>query len=681
MPNLRSTERRLTKDTVRAASYCKEMDKLVQSGYVAEISKEEAAKSAESWYVPHHMVHHNGKDRVVFNCSFSFNGLSLNDQLLPGPTLGPTMIGVLLRFRCHAVAISGDIKSMFHQIRLLPGDKPLLRFLWRNMQRTSEPRIFQWEVLPFGTTCSPCCAVYALQQHVRDHEPPDSLLMQVVEQSFYVDNCLHSVSKVEDAKALIDNLRALLSKGGLEIRQWASNMPEVVAHLPPEAQSASSELWLSKASANLNEPALGLCWDCLNDTLSYKHRHAESSVATLRNVYSVLAKLYDPLGYIVPFTTRCKVFIQDMWKSNIGWDDKIQPADLLNKWLSWVQEIPTLQHLKLPRPYAPATADTATATRRIHIFCDASERAYGSVAYMLTTDDSQQVYVSFVFARSRVAPRKQLSIPRLELSAALTGAQLAKVIETELVVPPEHITLWSDSTTVLYWIKSESCRYKVFVGTRVAEIQNLTNPAHWRYVDTLSNPADDITRGLTLQEMVQDHRWHKGPHFLYLPETEWPTMPSPEMEPDNTELRKSAFVGTVTSTLPTKLPDPSKFSTWKELLQETAGSLHGAADANATLTCSAADFLQAEKLALQSAQEDCFAAEIRALKAGRTLPSESRLTSLSPEYEEATGLLRVGGRLRYAEGLALDTLHPVILDPSHPVTKLISHISVTTSYF
>ncbi|KAK7918811.1 hypothetical protein WMY93_010095 [Mugilogobius chulae] len=581
MPSLRSIERRLTKDPARAASYCKEMDKLVQAGYVAEVPAEEASKSTESWYVPHHMVHHNGKDRVVFNCSFSYNGQSLNDYLLPGPTLGPTMIGVLLRFRRHAVAISGDIKSMFHQIRLLPADKPLLRFLWRNMEKTSEPRIFEWQVLPFGTTCSPCCAVYALQQHVRDHEPPDSLLMKVVEHSFYVDNCLHSVSKVEDAKALIDDLRALLSKGGFEIRQWASNVPAVVAHLPSEAQSTSSELWL-----------------------------------------------YDPLGYIVPFTTRCKVLIQDMWKANVGWDDQIQPADLRDKWLTWVEEIPALQHLKLPRPYAPSTADTAT--KHIHIFCDASERAYGSVAFMQTVDDSQHIFVSFVFARSRVAPRKQLSIPRLELSAALTGAQLARLLETELSITSEHITLWSDSTTVLYWIKSESCCYKVFVGTRVTEIQNLTDPSQWRYVDSRSNPADDITRGLTLQEMTVDHRWNQ-----------------------------------------VAASRPQSVLHWKQLLHETASSLHGAADADATPTCSAADFLQAEKLMLQRAQADCFPEEIRALKAGRSLSSDSRLTSLSPEYEEATGLLRVGGRLRHAKELELDTIHPVILDPRHPVTKLL----------
>lgn len=371
---------------------------------------------------------------------------------------------------------------------------------------------------------------------------------------------------------------------------------------------------------------------------------------------------------MVPFTTRCKVLIQDIWKLNIGWDDPIS-GDLLDKWLIWEQEIPTLQHLKLPRPYAPSTVDTTTANTRIHIFCDASERAYGSVAFMQTVDDTQQVYVSFVFARSRVAPRKQISIPRLELSAALTGAQLARVIETELAVPSRHITLWSDSTTVLHWIKSESCRYKVFVGTRVTEIQNLTDFTQWRYVDSVSNPADDITRGLTLQEIINPHRWNQGPLFLYLPEDQWPVMPSSETETGNTELRKCAFIGTVSSALSPQLPDPSKSSTWKQLLQETASSLHGAAKIDMSST--AADFLQAEKLMLVKAQEDCFAEELKAIKAGRSLPSDSRIASLSPEYDEATGLLRVGGRLRHAQNLDLDTIHPVILEPSHSVSKLI----------
>lgn len=176
--------------------------------------------------------------------------------------------------------------------------------------------------------------------------------------------------------------------------------------------------------------------------------------------------------------------------------------------------------MEIPKCYAPVAADLPTSVRDLHIFCDASERAYGSVAYLRTEDAQKEVYVSFVLARSRVAPQKKLSMPRLEVSAALTGAQLANVLQTELTLPIRKSVLWSDSTTVLHWIKSESCHNKVFVGTRVAEIQSLTDVSSWRY------PADDITRGKTLKELSRPHHWHQSPEFLRQSEDHWPNRPS-----------------------------------------------------------------------------------------------------------------------------------------------------------
>ncbi|TWW54954.1 hypothetical protein D4764_09G0000030 [Takifugu flavidus] len=580
LSSLRSTERRLAKDPQRAEAYCQEIRELERMGYVAVVPPE------------------------------------------------------------YPVAVSGDIKGMFHQIRLLPADKPVLRFIWRDMKRTEEPKIYEWQVLPFGTTCSPCCAIYALQRHVQNTSESNSDLIDIVEQSFYVDNCLHSTHSKEEAKDIVDRLRHLLHTGGFEIRQWASNVPAVIEHLPSNIRSESSELWLSQYSTDLQEPTLGLRWDCIHDTLKYKHRPVERTEPTLRNVYRVLACQYDPLGYIVPFTTRAKILVQDLWKAQIGWDDPIQPQSLRDRWLTWEREIPDLIQMEIPRCYAPVSADSSTSIRDLHIFCDASERAYGSVAYLRTEDAQKQVHVSFVLARSRVAPKKQLSMPRLELSAALTGAQLASVLQTELALPIGTIILWSDSTTVLHWITSESCQYKVFVGTRVAEIQSLTDVSNWRYVDTANNPADDITRGKTLKELSRPHRWHQGPAFLRQTEDHWPTSPSSYLEADDSELKKSSFCGHVTVDSCPQLPEVSMFSTWKELMQATA-------------------------------QLESFPEEVKALITDRPLPTSSRLGSLSPEYDKDTGLIRVGGRLRRAEQLELDTIHPVLLDPKHPLTNLI----------
>lgn len=160
LANLQSTEKHLLRDPDRATAYSSEILKLENSGYAKMVCQEVWESSRESWFIPHHMVNHNEKARIVFNCSFTYQGSNLNALLLPGPNLSSSLLGVLLRFREYATAVSSDVKGMFHQVRLLPEDRPLLRFLWRDMRRDIPPSVYEWLVLPFGTTCSPCCAAY-----------------------------------------------------------------------------------------------------------------------------------------------------------------------------------------------------------------------------------------------------------------------------------------------------------------------------------------------------------------------------------------------------------------------------------------------------------------------------------------------------------------------------------------
>lgn len=660
---LRSTERKLAKNPDLTLTYSQEIHRLVDSGYVVKLCPDETHSSSESWYVPHHMVHHNNKARVVFNCSFEFQGTVLNHYLLPGPPLGPTLLGVLLRFRQHPVAVSGDIKAMFHQIRLLPEDCPLLRFLWRDCETDRPPDVYEWRVLPFGTTCSPCCAIFALQRHAREHKDTHKDICDSVHTAFYVDNCLQSLSNPEEAKQLIDRMRDLLIQGGFEIRQWASNVPEVVAHLPASARSESCELWLNFKSLDPQESTLGLSWHCPTDVLGYKHRPITYSTVTLRNVYKVLATQYDPLGYICPYTTRAKLIVQALWSTERGWDEPIE-GNLLQSWLEWEGELSHLQHVTIPRCYAPPH-NSSNATYEAHIFCDASEKAYGAVAYLRVIEQQMPIATSFLLARSRVAPRKQVSMPRLELCAALTGAQLAKVLQTELTILLRSIYLWTDSTTVLQWIQSSSCRYKVFVGTRICEIQELTSPEQWRYVTSDLNPADDITRGKHLADLTAPNRWSHGPPFLSQTADTWPKLPIEFPACSEAELRKTAFCGHA-SVSPT-LPDPTQYATLDELIAATHRTLHGAADTPIT----AAEQLETKTMLLRSAQTDSFPEEAKALQIGHPVRSDSRLSVLSPEYDSLTGLIRVGGRLRRAADLDPDSIHPIVLAAEHPLTKLI----------
>lgn len=455
LPQLRAMERRLSKSVELTKTYNQEIERLEQSGYVVKLATEAVDQTSESWYIPHHMVHHNGKHRVVYNCSFQYQGHNLNQYLSPGPTLTSTLLGVLLRFREHAIAITSDIKGMFHQIRLLPEDKPILRFLWRNMQRDTPVSVYEWQVLPFGTTCSPCCATSAVVKHVQENTDPLEDTRVAVEKHFYVDNYLQSVTSTDKATEMVNKLQALLLFGRFELRQWARNIPSVVAHLPVEARSEKNELWLSGKQWDVSESTLGLHWICQADTLGYKARLREPQVPTMRYVYQVLASQYDPLGYIIPFTTRAKVLIQRLWDKKQEWDDPLKPRDLLQAWHEWEEELQYLNKIAIPQCYTSTELDSEVCRRDIHIFCDASNHAYGSVAYLRTESPQGQVEVASVTARSRVAPKRQLSVPRLELCAALSGAQLARVLEKELTLNIQQVTLWSDSKTVLAWIQSD----------------------------------------------------------------------------------------------------------------------------------------------------------------------------------------------------------------------------------
>lgn len=168
--------------------------------------------------------------------------------------------------------------------------------------------------------------------------------------------------------------------------------------------------------------------------------------------------------------------------------------------------------------------------------------------------------------------------------------------------------MWTDSTTVLAWINSESCRFKMFVGTRIAEIQELTAGCTWRYVDSHSNPADDLTRGRTLEELSVTNKWSQGPSFSLRPEPEWPANPLLQVPMDKDEQRKGIFCGIVIEVAAPNIPEPANYSSWSELIEATV-QIHKRSEQP-----SATDYQVAEMLIFQKSQIDSFPEEYKLLK-------------------------------------------------------------------
>lgn len=274
------------------------------------------------------------------------------------------------------------------------------------------------------------------------------------------------------------------------------------------------------------------------------------------------------------------------------------------------------------------------------MFCDASERAYGAVAY-LTVQAGDTTHISFVMARSRVAPKRQQSIPRLELCAALAGAQAAKLIETEMTLPLRRTVLQgADSTTVL----------------------------EWRYIDSPNNPACDITRGKALLDLAEPGHRSQGPSYLKQSEECWPKKPEQTTTAGSSELKSITFCGFTAVEPNNSIPDASQYSSWEELVEATHCTHGAATDPEHDQPLSRTDV---EALRLRVCQVYSFSEEVAALKAQKPVPNHSHLLNLAPEWDDGTCLIRVGGRLRRLQNPSIGEIRPIVLDPKHPAVKLL----------
>ena len=229
LSRLKSLGRRLLREPEIQTKYQNKVNEMIQLGHAYEVDdKMSDPERGRLWYIPHHCT--GGKFRVVFDCAASYEGTSLNKQLLQGPDNTNTLLGVLFRFRPHAVALVGDIRSMFHQINVDPIDQTTLRFLWwEDGDPTRAVKVYQLTVHTFGLTSSPSVAGYALRRTATENRTNASERTRTsIQRNLYVDDLLISVPSSEEAVRLHTELNDLLASGGFQLAKYSSNRREVL---------------------------------------------------------------------------------------------------------------------------------------------------------------------------------------------------------------------------------------------------------------------------------------------------------------------------------------------------------------------------------------------------------------------------------------------------------------------
>ena len=314
------------------------------------------------------------------------------------------------------------------------------------------------------------------------------------------------------------------------------------------------------------ERALEVCWDVEGNIFCFKIE-VNDKPFTRRGLLSVVSSVYDSLGIAAPVILPANAILQDLCRKRLEWDDPI-PTEEKERWLKWLKDLPKLGRFLVDRCFKPQNFRKTMLLQRHH-FSDASQQGYGAASNLRSMDDKGIIHCSFVMGKARTAPLKSITIPRLELSAAVLASRLDKIIRREIDLPIHESMFWTDSTCVMNYIRSNDKRFHTFVANRVAIIHDGSSPSQWRYVNTKANPADEASRGLAVDSLIKKNRWIRGPDFLWEQESRWPAQPTtvqevPDDDPEiKRETRTFSAVSDAEASSMNKLLE--KFSSWSRL--------------------------------------------------------------------------------------------------------------------
>ena len=581
---LRSTEKRLKRDENLAQIYSDQVKDMVDRGVARKLQPEEMeAYDGPYYYISHHEVmnpkSHSTPCRLVFNSSAKFNNVILNDFWAKGPDMMNNLLGVLLRFRGDRVAVAGDIKKMYHTVKIEGVDQQTHRFLWRDLE-DRPPDVYVITSVSFGDKPAAAMAAVALKKTAELSKEEYPRAAEIIINSSYVDDIISSFADQEEAHKIITHINEVLLRGGFRVKAW-----RVSGQTTEEGLEICTTVDNFDSNDSTDTKVLGIVWNPSNDELEFRTKlnfsprqrkvRTEPDISedevndripvilTKRLLLSQVNGIYDPMGLASPFVIRAKILLRNLNALQLDWDDPI-PEIEREKWVIFFTELYDIQRVKFKRSTKPPQTKGRPV---LVIFSDASEAAFGACAYIRWEKEDGTYESRLLLAKSRLAPLKKITIVRLELNGALLSARLREFITKQCNLEFRRTYLLVDSEIVRAMIQKDSYGYHTFASVRVGEIQEKTNKDEWFWIEGAINIADIISRGVAAKDLVGE--WQKGPAFLAEPEEDWPVYQScSEQElPEQKVLSATLQVPPIG---PRVVTDLSRFSNYDKLVRVIA---------------------------------------------------------------------------------------------------------------
>ncbi|XP_049871359.1 uncharacterized protein LOC126370525 isoform X1 [Pectinophora gossypiella] len=669
-------EKRLQKDPVLLDLYSNFIHEYIDLGHATKIDINQYNLDRDPvYFLPHHPVVRMDKKttkcRTVFDASMKGSKkIALNDILLNGPVVQNELFDVLILSRLEKYIFITDVKHMFRAIELDEKYRSLQNILWRDIP-TDNLDCLQLNTVTYGMKSSSYLATRCLMELAENYYKDHPQAAFILKNQTYVDDVIGTASSIESLIESKEQLCRIMDLGGFKLHKWSSNSPELLQNIPLEKQYFD-DIELQKNDLLLK--TLGIKFNVKSDNLILASPVSEGNVPqTKREILSFISKFFDPLGLAGPIVVSAKLFIQNLWKSRVDWDTKVE-GDLKKTWFDYYDSLTKMNPININRYIC---LDMSVCFQLIG-FADASSTvAYGCCIYLRVIDAAGNVKVSLLCAKSRINPlNNNLTTPRLELNAALLLSKLcAKVHKTlSLKFKINNVFLYSDSQIVLAWIATDIIKLNTYVANRVKEITQNTQRCTWSYINTTDNPADCLSRGLLPHEFESHPLWWKGPGFLHTSEYDLPCNVPAVMEDLPESKKEPAHTLVCTTHVPLNLNFLDKFSNLHKMQRVLAYILRFCKNARTNLDRVQCNYLTSKELEksllliVKYEQERHMKDLIHNVSNNKPL-SECNLQSLHP-FVDDNGMLRVGGRLEKSS-LPYSQKHPLILPKGSRLIELI----------